>query len=196
VVETQPMRIPGRWREGYALHYHTLSSTLVGDDEFGHPQFSTTRSELGELLYRLKYRADRTVIAELADVAADFVGRWGPRLDAIVPVPASKYRSVQPVAEVGMALAQRLGLPFDAEAVEKSKEVGELKNVFGFNERLNLLDGVHSISRERTEGRNLLLFDDLFRSGATMNAITSDLYDQGAAKTVYALALTRTRSHS
>ena len=38
------------------------------------------------------------------------------------------------------------------------------------------------------------VFDDLFRSGATMNAVTSALYDQGHARDVYALALTRTRS--
>jgi hypothetical protein len=35
---------------------------------------------------------------------------------------------------------------------------------------------------------------DLFRSGATMNAITGALYDQGRARDVYALTLTRTRS--
>ncbi len=47
---------------------------------------------------------------------------------------------------------------------------------------------------DRVQGRSVLLFDDLFRSGATMNAITSSLYDQGTARDVYALTLTRTRS--
>ena len=49
-------------------------------------------------------------------------------------------------------------------------------------------------STPKVEGRKVLLFDDLFRSGATMNAITSALYDQGQAREVYALTLTRTRS--
>ena len=38
------------------------------------------------------------------------------------------------------------------------------------------------------------MFDDLFRSGATMNSITVTLYEQGHASDVFALTLTRTRS--
>jgi len=37
------------------------------------------------------------------------------------------------------------------------------------------------------------LFDDLYRSGATLNAITQALKDKGKAKEVYALTLTMTR---
>jgi len=42
-------------------------------------------------------------------------------------------------------------------------------------------------------GKAVLLFDDLFRSGATLNAVTRVLYEQGQCSDVYALALTRTR---
>jgi len=38
------------------------------------------------------------------------------------------------------------------------------------------------------------LFDDLYRSGATMDAITTALYEQGKAADVFALTITRTRS--
>lgn len=44
------------------------------------------------------------------------------------------------------------------------------------------------------EGRKVLLFDDLFRSGATMNSITAALLEKGQASEVFALTLTRTRS--
>lgn len=43
-------------------------------------------------------------------------------------------------------------------------------------------------------GKKVLLFDDLYRSGASMNAITAVLYDEGRAAEVYALAITRTQS--
>jgi predicted amidophosphoribosyltransferase len=70
----------------------------------------------------------------------------------------------------------------------------QLKDVFDYDERWRLLDGLHEVEKPKVEGRRVLLFDDLFRSGATMNAITSALYDQGQARDVYALTLTRTRS--
>lgn len=39
----------------------------------------------------------------------------------------------------------------------------------------------------------MLLFDDLYRSGATLNAVTRVLYEQARCSDGYALALTRTR---
>jgi len=65
MVDFAPRQIVGKWRSGYALDLHTLSSIFIGDDEFGHPRFETRRSEMGELLYRLKYSGDGTVIGEI-----------------------------------------------------------------------------------------------------------------------------------
>ena len=33
MIEFQPIRLPGRWREGYALDVHTVSSAYLGEDE-------------------------------------------------------------------------------------------------------------------------------------------------------------------
>jgi len=49
------------------------------------------------------------------------------------------------------------------------------------------------VAKREVEGRNILLFDDLYQSGATLNAITQSLKDKGKAKEVYALTLTITR---
>ena len=92
MAKFQPRRILGRWRDGYALHLHTLSSAPIG-----HMQFETKRSELGELLYRLKYGTDKAVVAEIVDAMEDFIGSWKPEVDVIVPVPPSNPRTLQPV---------------------------------------------------------------------------------------------------
>src|SRR5713101_3904621 len=92
-----PRQIIGKWREGYALDVHTISSIPIGHNEFGHMQFETTRSEVGELLSRLKNRGDRKVVDELAATAEAFLRQWNPGIDTIVPVPASNVRAVQPV---------------------------------------------------------------------------------------------------
>lgn len=194
MVAIQPVRIPGRWRDGWALDVHTVSSTFIGDDEFGHPQFDTRRSAMGELLYRLKYRADRTVIADIANTAAAFAHDWCPDAQAFVPVPPSRERTVQPVLLIGAAIAERLGIEFLNDSVRRARDVPQLKDVFDYDERWRLLDGLHEVDKLKVEGRRILLFDDLFRSGATMNAVTGALYDRGHAREVYALTLTRTRS--
>jgi len=194
MARTNPTRIVGRWREGSALDFHVLSSIYVGDDEFGHPQFDTTRSELGELLYRLKYQSDSSAIPELALAASESVRRWNKNVEAIVPVPPTRAdRAHQPVLLVSKALGVALGLPVLEGAVAKTRETPQLKDVSDYNERLSLLDGAFSVDASRVRGLRLLLLDDLYRSGATMNAVASVLYDQGGVAEVYALALTRTR---
>ncbi len=107
MVSIRPVKIPGRWREGYALDFHVVSSTFLGHDEYGHAQFDNKHSEIGELLYRLKYKSDQSVVPELAEAAAAFVADWKPGADAIVPVPPSRARTVQPVLILGEAIAQR-----------------------------------------------------------------------------------------
>jgi len=45
------------------------------------------------------------------------------------------------------------------------------------------------------DGKSVLLVDDLYRSGATLTAAAQAITNQGGAKTVYVLAITRTRVH-
>jgi predicted amidophosphoribosyltransferase len=194
VANYQPRRILGKWREGFSLDIHTLSSTPIGYNEYGHMQFDTTRSELGELLYRLKSRADETVVPEIADTAAAFISEWKPGVEIMVPVPPSTPRALQPVSVLGNALSQRLNIPF-VNCVRKTRDAPQLKNVYDLDERLRLLEGLHTVDVSATSGRKILLFDDLYRSGATMNSIATLLYEQGRATDVFALTITRTRSN-
>ena len=197
MANIRPMRVPGRWRDGFVLDYHTLESTYVGDDEYGHPTFDTKRSEVGELLYRLKYRSDTSVPDDLVRTIAEFLRSWNPGVTTIIPVlPSRSGRPQQPVHLLAEALSKQVGIPVRGDAVLKVKEVPELKDVYGYDERLRLLEGAHRVEPSIVAGQKVLLFDDLYRSGATMNAITAVLYDTGGAAEVYALAITRTRSKS
>jgi competence protein ComFC len=91
-------------------------------------------------------------------------------------------------------LSEQLGIPV-VNAVKKIRETPQLKNVYDLDERLKLLDGAFEVDRAAITGKRVLLFDDLYRSAATMNVITSALYDQGKASDVVALTITKTRSN-
>jgi len=195
MISFHPVRIPGRWREGYALDLHTVQSTFLGDDAYGHARFDTERSVAGELLYWLKYRGDPSAVGALVEAAASFVRSWDPPVDVLVPVPASRPRTLQPVLALGAALAKDLKLEFSPASLRRTRDMPELKDVYQYDERFRLLAGLHEVDRAIVQDRGVLLFDDLFRSGATMNAITAALYDEGGAGDVFALTITRTRSH-
>jgi hypothetical protein len=69
-----------------------------------------------------------------------------------------------------------------------------LPNVPSHGDRTDLLEGLFAVDAMHTTGKKILLFDDLFRSGSTMNAITDVLMNQGKSASVYALTITKTRS--
>lgn len=126
--------------------FMSAAASLSGYNEYGHPQFESTRTELGELLYRLKYRGDQSVIAPIAQATCDFVRGWNPGIDVIVPAPPSKSRAVQPLFQIGDEVGRLLNLPVDKTSVRKTKAKPELKNV-DHAQRLELLAGAHSIRR-------------------------------------------------
>ena len=193
MIEIHPKEIKGAWDQGYVLDVHTISSTLIGYNEFGHPEFDTVRSQLGELIYRLKYKGDKAAIAPAVEALAAFVNDWGIHPDAIVSVPPSKLRSFQPVHELAVALARTLKMPLNTESLKKTKSTQQMKDVGDYSARVATLET--AFARDKgLEGKTVLLFDDLFQSGATMNVAVRTLKSQGLVKSVYALALTRTRN--
>lgn len=194
-IQTNPMKIPGSWKEGYVLDYHTKSSDFIGYDEYGHPLFNTIRTPVGDLLYLLKYKGQKAALADLVSAAVEFIRGWGPPVKAIVPVPPSRRRSSQPVIHIAQGIGGLLRIPVH-DVVLKATTAKELKDVFDYHERLKLLTNAYSISSTDLRGKAVLLVDDLYRSGATLNAVSSSLINQGKASEVYAFCPTRTRSSS
>ncbi len=100
----------------------------MGVDEFGYDQWNTTRTEMGELVYRLKYQNDKTSIAKIVDLLGKYKGL--ETMDAIVPIPSTnKQRPIKPVCEIARELGKRVGVPVKLDALEKSHGGKELKNI-------------------------------------------------------------------
>jgi predicted amidophosphoribosyltransferase len=188
-VAIHPRALHGPWDKGFALDVHTVGSSYLGDDEHGRPRFDTRRSEIGELLYRLKYQRDRSAVAPIVEVVAVFLGRSRSRIDAVVPVPPSNARIHQPVALIAKALGERLKIPVCRECVAKVRKTPQLKNLKSYDERMKALEGAFSVSPEHTQGKRLLLFDDVHGSGATVSVVAEAL-KAGGARAVYLLTLT------
>ena len=193
-VKISPRKLSCPWALGYSLDVHTKSSSMIGYNSFGHPVFETVRSPLGELLFRLKNRGDETVIPDIVDTTAEFVKGLNLQIDAVVPVPPSNVnRKRQPVITIAKGLCEALGMPLCLDCVTKIRTTSQLKDVFEFAKRTELLKGAFAVAAQQTRGKRWLLIDDLYRSGATASTIARLLIRDGAARKVYRLTLTQTR---
>jgi hypothetical protein len=91
-VKVNPRKLRGPWTDGFALDVHTTGSNFLGYNAYGHPEFDTARSPLGDLVYRLKNRGDRSAIEPIVETVVEFLKTWHLKVDAIVPVPPSNTR--------------------------------------------------------------------------------------------------------
>lgn len=188
-------RIEGPWEDGYVLDKHTLKSDYIGDNEQGYPKFDTTRSETGEALYQLKYASDFSQAKPIARAIHDHILPHFRVISVIVPVPASTPRPRQPVTEIANELAELINvsvfnnivktapLPPHAPKLKdlgtKEEKVEALKDRFSLNDEIK---GEHSW--------NALLLDDLYDTGATMEAVCAILQTYPKIANVYAAAVT------
>jgi len=192
LVEINPQELRGNWKYGWALDLHTISSVPLPNGSF-----DTQRTAVGELLYQLKYRLDRTKIKPLADVAADFLQKRlvFPHLGAIIPVPPSNTdRPFQPVIELALEIGRRVSLPVYTDFIQKIRETEALKGIEDIESRRQQLRGAFKVRDMSLADKYVLLFDDLFRSGETLREITRVLMNEGAVSRVYVLTITKTRT--
>nr|WP_199188494.1 ComF family protein [Haliangium sp. UPWRP_2] len=157
-------------------------------------QFSTVRPPVAELLYKLKYQGDQSAVPTIVATAAAFLAPHRQKFDLLIPVPPSTPRAVQPVLVLADAIGAAIGLPV-SNCIRTTRSTTQLKGVTEPEERRKLLDGLYAVDALNAAGKNILLFDDLFRSGATMNAITDVLLNQGKVASVSVLTITKTRSN-
>lgn len=142
----------------------------------------------------MKYRQDKCAIGELAEAAADFCkNKWLLKIDTIIPVPPTQTRRLQPVAAVAQSLAVLLNVPLCA-GLKKVKKTLQLKDLSDYHERTEALQDAFEIDASETKGKRILLFDDLYGSGATVRTIADALLKRGGPKSVHLLTLTKKAS--
>ncbi len=84
-------------------------------------------------------------------------------------------------------MARRAGLH---DVRSKGEATPQLKDLKDYDRRKAALKDAFTVVPELTQGKKLLLFDDLFGSGATVGHIVEVLKQPGLAKEVYLLTLT------
>jgi len=197
IISPFGIKLSGHWNEGFALDFHTISSTPSGVDSNGRTIWDTKRPPIAEDLYHLKYWKEQYRVATIAKPTANFISQYKSKweLDLIIPIPPSDMtRGFQPVYEMAKKIGQLTSLLVDFSALKKIKPTSQLKEIEDPDNRKEILKDAFSINVNALIGKNVLLFDDLYRSGETLNAVCDIIINKAKAKNVYVLTITKTRS--
>jgi ATP-dependent DNA helicase RecQ len=178
-----PRPLSGPWVAGYALDLH---SQFAGSD--------WQRSRTGELVYRFKYEGQKHLADELARQMADFLQgkpQFG-QAEAIVAVPPSTAkRAYDPMTVLAQGLGRKLRLPVLSDALTRRRTTRPQKEMTNLAQKRANVAGAFAGREEVVRGKKLLVIDDLYDSGATMEEVARTLRAAGAAQ-VYVLTLTKT----
>ncbi|WP_456480160.1 ComF family protein [Nautilia sp.] len=189
IQKTYPLY--GPWAKGWALDIHTISSIKIDDYNY-----ITTRTNLGNLLYELKYKNKFENIEIIGNVIVEFIKNknLSKEIDIILPVPFSKKRKIQPLYEIAKYIGRNLKKSVDLSYLKKKATPKELKNINNLSKRKKILVDTLDIKNSKYKGKTILLLDDIYRSGSTLITICNLLYKKGKVKKIYVLCITKTRT--
>lgn len=149
--------------------------------------------EISESIARIKYHGRREYLSFYGELSAGLIGErlLSLSLDALVPVPLHRERLRRRGYNQAELLAERIGellkLPVYPAALHRVRNTKALKNL-NPEERARDMQRAIRPGRIPESLRSVCLVDDIFTTGATVEACSSALREAGVAK-IYSLCL-------
>lgn len=146
-----------------------------------------------QAIYRYKYKGKREYAKWFARQAyertADRVCIWQP--DVIIPVPLHKTKMRQRGYNQAELLAQEfgrfIGIKVDTTFLLRGRATEPMKTLNG-EDRIKNVEKAFNISSNNVKYKKVLLVDDIYTTGATMDACAKVLKEHGV-KEIYCLSL-------
>lgn len=150
------------------------------------------------LLKQLKYRFGREILPIITEWTIDELRNIQglPKKAVLVPIPLYQYRQnwrgFNQSEELGRAVAKTMGWQFRDDVLVRSKWRSPQTEVKSADKRLSNVRGIFSVnpSAYYLVPNNLILFDDVWTTGATIKEAAKVLKRNGARK-VWGLAIAR-----
>ncbi len=138
-------------------------------------------------IYQFKYHNRRIYgkfyAKELYRIYGESIEEWG--IDLIVPVPLHwrrrRKRGYNQAEIVARYLGELTGIPVDKHLVIRKKYT-EPQKTLNNKERVKNLKHVFDVRKMTVRAKNILLIDDIYTTGSTIDAISKVLLEKGNNK--------------
>jgi ComF family protein len=151
---------------------------------------------LKEIIHQFKYRSHPSLARPLAGRLATLYSAHQDELraDVIIPIPLhsrrERERGFNQSFELSKHLAKLTGIRVERRWLRRTRPTKVQAGLSRRERRLNMRGAFEVSGKAQLEGRSVLLVDDVFTTGATLNECARILKQQGAGK-VNALTIAR-----
>lgn len=138
-------------------------------------------------IYRMKYGGRQEYAEFFGEEMARYLGSFvrQARPDGIVPIPLHRRRlrrrGYNQAALLALALGERLGIPVYENLLVRVKNTKPLK-LQNPSERINNLKKAFNITENDVKLKTILLVDDIYTTGSTMDEAARMLRQHGAER--------------
>lgn len=142
-----------------------------------HCVYETGRTRLGELEYQAKYNGDEKAMCELSEMCDNLLSSlpFYTNADMIVAMPSTRCLPENIVSRL---------TKFEGEKVVKGlcwgAEKSELKNITDNTQKVEALDATELNIDVDVKGKVVVLLDDMYKTGTTMQYVAMKLKEAGA----------------
>lgn len=156
-------------------------------------------SSMRESISRFKYKNRREYgdfyVQELLKICGCAISSWN--VDVLIPIPLHKSRrrarGFNQAELIARGLGRRLHIPVAADYLLRTKKTKPQKELNDQERKSNLKNAFH-IEKDNLEFKKILLIDDIYTTGSTIDAAVAVLLEHGAEK-VYFLSISIGRGY-
>lgn len=147
-----------------------------------------------DAMMEIKYKSAREYCEFFGFAAAAFLGSWirSRNIGILVPVPVHpqrrRQRGYNQAEELAVCIGRRLGIPVRADILLRVGNTKAQKELNPEERRMNLM-GAFDIGKQPPPDTAILLVDDIYTTGATMDMCAWTLKTKGNAAKVYCLSI-------
>jgi len=149
-------------------------------------------------IHRLKYRRDLGLGDALSNHIRHYMRSIDWQIDVVVPIPLSsqrhKERGYNQIALVAYPFSLQMRLGYSSHLLIRKKHTLSQVGLSAVERKKNV-EGAFWADAKLTNGKSILLMDDVATTGSTLSAAAAALVEAGATR-VHAFTLARALSHS
>ncbi len=149
---------------------------------------------LQEAIHRWKYEGKTYLTPFFAEWMTEGLNRYwdSDAFDLLIPVPLHRQRlrerGFNQVLLLVKEISSRTGIPYRKTILQKKKPTIPQVTLSGLERERGLRGAFHAVDKEELTGKSVLLVDDVYTTGATVNEC-SKMLRRGGAKRVDVLTL-------
>ncbi|MBS1538849.1 MAG: ComF family protein [Bacteroidetes bacterium] len=172
--------------------FNRLSRNFAQDDLSISSIFSLIAAEhsapIMEVMYSLKYRGISRLGVDFGREIGETMKHLGNvNLDVIIPVPIHharvRERGYNQAERIAFGISQVLSIPIEKDALVRSRYTLSQTKLSAIEREKNVVDVFRGgTAKSKIINKNVLLVDDVFTTGATLNSCATTLLELGAKK--------------